>query len=426
MTDRPYSDPDVGKTPERLLEERTTRLRDAMELRQPDRIPIQLIMSYMLAEMYGVTRQEQHESGDKEIEMLEKAATYFQPDSLTGIVADPGASLAVGDRLFRYPGHGLDPNASFQFVEAEYMKAEDYDAFLEDPTDWAIRKLWPRMFTELEGLATLPPLSLAAYGPFFLLNFGKFKTPPLARALLALGKAIEAQAAADARAIRTEERLTALGFAPPALIGSVIQAPFDFMSDTLRGMRGIMLDLYRRPEKVLAAEEKVLPPLLEYAISWSRETGINVSFVPLHRGSDGFMSLPQFEKFYWPQLKAMLLGLIDAGIMPYVFYEGAWDQRLPYLAELPSGKSVGWFHTSDIFKVKEILGGTMCIAGGMRNSLLKGGTPQQVREFTIKLCREVGKGGGFIMTTGTGEMEGSKPELVKVWVDTTKEYGTYR
>jgi uroporphyrinogen-III decarboxylase len=87
---------------------------------------------------------------------------------------------------------------------------------------------------------------------------------------------------------------------------------------------------------------------------------------------------------------------------------------------------VGWFHTSDIFKVKEILGGTMCIAGGMRNSLLKGGTPEEVREFTIKLCREVGKGGGFIMTTGTGEMEGSKPELVKVWVDTTKEYGTYR
>jgi uroporphyrinogen-III decarboxylase len=41
------------------------------------------------------------------------------------------------------------------------------------------------------------------------------------------------------------------------------------------------------------------------------------------------------------------------------------------------------------------------------------------------LCREVGKGGGFIMTTGVGEMEGCKPELVKVWVDTTKEYGVY-
>lgn len=29
------------------------------------------------------------------------------------------------------------------------------------------------------------------------------------------------------------------------------------------------------------------------------------------------------------------------------------------------------------------------------------------------------------MTTGVGEMEGGRPELVKVWVDTTKEYGAY-
>jgi uroporphyrinogen-III decarboxylase len=67
----------------------------------------------------------------------------------------------------------------------------------------------------------------------------------------------------------------------------------------------------------------------------------------------------------------------------------------------------------------------MCIAGGMKNTLLQAGTPESVREFTIKLCKEVGKGGGFIMTTGVGEMEGCKPELVKVWVETTKEYGVY-
>jgi hypothetical protein len=48
-----------------------------------------------------------------------------------------------------------------------------------------------------------------------------------------------------------------------------------------------------------------------------------------------------------------------------------------------------------------------------------------VRAFTIKLCQIVGKGGGFVMTTGVGEMEGSRPELVKVWVDATKKYGIY-
>ena len=75
------------------------------------------------------------------------------------------------------------------------------------------------------------------------------------------------------------------------------------MSDTLRGMRGIMLDIHRRPEKLLAAMEKVLKFELEHAIAFSEATGLKTAFIPLHRGSDGFMSLPQFENFYWPTLK---------------------------------------------------------------------------------------------------------------------------
>ena len=418
-------DPDSGKGPQQLFAERTKRLQDAMELKQPDRIPIQLNMSYMLADMYGVSHQEQHENPEKEQEMLEKAALYFQPDCILGLYNNPGPSLAVGDTMTKFPGHGLDPNGSFQFVEGEYMKAEDYDAFIEDPADWSIRRYWPRVFTELEGLALLPPLAVAGFGTYSLANVGMFKAPPLAKAFQALGRAIEAQAAVDQRTIESAQRMAALGFAPPSFAGVALVAPFDFMSDTLRGMKGIMLDLYRRPEKLLAAQEKVLRFELEYAIGWSRATGIHVSFIPLHRGSDGFLSLVQFEKFYWPQYKALILGLVDAGITPYVFYEGAWDQRLKYLAELPKGKTTGWFQSSDIFKVKEIIGETMCIVGGMKNSLLQAGTADKVRQFTIKLCKVVGKGGGFIMTTEVGEMEGCKLELVKVWVDTTKEFGVY-
>lgn len=159
MTAQSFKDPDAGKAPDKLFGERLKRFQDAMQLKQPDRIPIQLDMSYMLAEMYGVTRQEQHENADKELEMLEKAGLYFQSDSVLGVYNNPGPSLAVGDRAVRFPGHGgHSPNGSFQFVEGEYMKPEDYDAFLEDPADWSIRKLWPRIFTELEGLAMLPPL----------------------------------------------------------------------------------------------------------------------------------------------------------------------------------------------------------------------------------------------------------------------------
>jgi uroporphyrinogen-III decarboxylase len=50
---------------------------------------------------------------------------------------------------------------------------------------------------------------------------------------------------------------------------------------------------------------------------------------------------------------------------------------------------------------------------------------EQVRERTRQVCQAVGKGGGFVMETGIGEMEGSKPELGKAWVDATKEFGVY-
>lgn len=426
MTTKPYTDPDAGKPAEQLFGERLKRMTEALQLKQPDRIPIMLGVGYMVAEMYGVTRQEQHENGEKEIEMLTKAAQYFQPDGIMGLFNNPASSLAIGgDRMTKFPGHGLEPNGSFQFVEGEYMKPEDYDAFIEDPADWSIRKYWPRVFPELAGLGMLPPLGMAAYGHYSLYNLGILTAPPVVKALQMLARAAEAQAVADARAMQTVQRLAAAGFAPPPLVGSLVEAPFDFMSDTLRGMRGIMLDIHRRPDQLLAAMEKCLHFQLEHAIAFSKATGLKTAFIPLHRGSDGFMSLPQFEKFYWPTLKAMMVTLVDNGIMPFVFYEGVWDQRLKYLADLPKGKTAGWFQFSDIFKVKEIVGDTVAIMGGMRNSMLQAGTAEEVRAFTKKVCQEVGKGGGFIMSVGVGEMEGCRPDLVKVWVETTKEFGVY-
>jgi uroporphyrinogen-III decarboxylase len=116
------------------------------------------------------------------------------------------------------------------------------------------------------------------------------------------------------------QRMATLGYPPLTMLSFIIEAPFDFMSDTLRGMRGIFLDMLRRPEKLLAAEDKVAGFQIDWAISASRALGIPYVFIPLHRGSDGFMSIPQFEKFYWPQLKDMMLKLVDAGITPWVYY----------------------------------------------------------------------------------------------------------
>jgi len=416
---------DAGKSTEQLLAERTKRLQDALELKQPDRIPLNMAASYLLAEYGGITHRELQDNAAKAQEILEKFALEFEPDTLLGLFNSPRPSLALGDRMTKWPGVQLPASGSFQFDEHEFMKGEDYDAFLRDPGDWSIRTYLPRAFKELEGLQYLPPLGMFAFGHYNLGNLPMLAAPPVAAAVQALNKAIQAALQDGAGIGESTARLAALGFPPTPLAGSLTEAPFDFMSDTLRGMRGIMLDMLRRPDKLLAAERVVLDFQLEFAINFSNATGLKAAFIPLHRGSDGFMSLPQFEKFYWPQLKEQMVTLVNNGITPICFYEGVWDQRLTYLTELPKGKTVGWFQSSDIFKVKEVVGDTMCIMGGMKNSLLQSGTVEQVRALTRKVCEVVGKGGGFIMCTGVGEMEGSNLELVRAWVDATREFGVY-
>ena len=416
----------MPSTPETLGAQRAQRMADAMQLKQPDRVPLIMPIGYMLAELGGITKQQLLADPDRSQELLEQAALHFQPDSIHGPMPfDPTPYLLLGDRMTAWPGHGLDENTQFQFVESEFMKAEDYDAFLDDPTDWVIRTYLPRAFEKLDGFATMPPLSLFVFGSYYLNNVGGFGSGPLGESFRVFAKAVQAVADGIDRMVRNHERMVALGFPDGFIMGPTITAPFDAMSDALRGMRGIMIDIMRRPAKLLAAEDKLARLELEFAINTCKATGMDRAFLPLHRGSDGFMSLKQFEALYWKQLKHVLVTLVENGITPIVFYEGCWDQRLEYLAELPKGKTVGWFQSSDIFKVKEIVGDTMCIVGGMPNSLLRAGPAEEVRAHTKRLCETVGKGGGFMMCPGVGELAGCDPELVKVWADATKEYGTY-
>ena len=416
----------MSKTPEELLAERTKRLEDAYALRRPDRIPIGLNLGYMLAKIGGTTCQELDADPDKAQQLLEQAALYFQPDQAMGLgpfVSTP--SVMLGDRLSKWPGYGLPPDKPMQFIEGEYMKAEDYDQFLDDPTDFSFRKLLPRMYEKLDGLALLPriPMLLTGYPAFA--SLAALNDPRAAASFEALAKVAHFYEQRGPLVKKYAQRMAALGF--PTGIGRAdvfATAPFDFMGDTLRGMRGVFLDMRRCPEKLLAAEEKARHICAQTAIQTSRITGARFVFIPLHRGSDGFMSLEQFEVFYWPQLKALVMDLIAADLVPAVFYEGVWDKRLHYLRELPAGKTTGRFQSTDISKLKEMVGDVMSISGCFPSALLQVGTPLQVRELTKKMCQILGKGGGFIMGANSS-MDECDPELVKVWCDATREYGAY-
>ncbi len=261
---------DSEKTPEQLYQERAKRLDDAIHLRQPDRVPISLGFGNLLAQIGGITRQELCESPDKAQIALEKAAMRYQPDLARGAIGNfSGPSRVLGDRMTKFPGYGLGENDSFQFHEDEYMKAEDYDAFLADPADWAIRVYLPRVFSKLEGLSNLPNLAMAALGTYGMSMYvADMALPSVVTAFQALAEAGQVQLAYQTKMKELGPRMAALGFPPGSLIyGGAVAAPFDFMGDSLRGMRGIfstcagVLRNCWRPRKRLAVcKRRTLSP----------------------------------------------------------------------------------------------------------------------------------------------------------------------
>ena len=177
--------------------------------------------------------------------------------------------------------------------------------------------------------------------------------------------------------------------------------------------------MYRKPEKLAAACEKLLPVMLETAVPAAKLSGNPRVLIPLHKGSDNFMSLDQFKKFYWPTLRELLIALINEGLNPVLLVEGPYTSRLDTIKDVPEGKIIYWFENVDIVKAKEALGGKVCIMGNVPMSLLATGTAEQVREYCKKLLDLFSKDGGYIMSAAA-VLDDAKFENVRAMIDYTR------
>lgn len=416
----------MEKTPEELYKEREKRIDDAIQLKVPDRVPFAPFLTFFPVKYAGISFEEAMHDYDKLALAVKKVVLDFQPDVCPDVfrILAWGPTLEILDyKQLVWPGHGGNPNVTYQFVEGEYMKAEEYDAFLSDPSDFLMRVFLPRAYGALEPLKMLHPLPWAWYirmVPYVSV----FGIPEVAGALESLIKAGAEAQRMISKATELTKEMESLGF--PRQFVSSANAPFDYIGDYLRGTRGIMLDMYRNPDKLLEAIEKLLPVIIEQATSVTKIAGVNRVFIPIHKGIDGFMSPEQFKTFYWPTLKKLMLALIDAGLTPNPFFEGDCTSRLEIIRDIPRGKAVYWFERTDLVKAKEVLGDRVCIEGGVPSSLLITGTPEDVKAYCKKLIDVVGKGGGFIMNGDTGIPDEAKIENVRAMADFTREYGVYR
>jgi uroporphyrinogen-III decarboxylase len=409
---------------EALYRAREKRVLDAVELKKPDRVPVTASFYFFPARYYGCSFQDMTYDWDKLEDVSLRVTREFEPDlaqSPFGVML-PGPLLdAIGYKQMQWPGGQLDPDVPFQFVEGEYMKPDEYDYFLSDPMDFVIRRYWPRISKSLAGLASLPRL-LNVPATMGTGIFALFSTPEMQQILDTLKKAGQEFARFGTYAQRFERILKEEGFYSQT--GGFASAPFDLLGDFLRGTKGIMLDMYRKPTAVLKACEKILPYEIERGVNSAKRSGGRLVFIALHKGLDGFMSQEQFNRYYWPTLRDLTIGLINEGLIPYVFWEGRCTSRLEAIKDIPAGKAIYRFEATDMMKAKDILRNRVCIRGNVPISLLATGTPDDVRTYCRKLIDYAGRDGGFIMDAAAHVTE-AKPENLRAMFDFTKEYGIY-
>ena len=433
-----------GKSLAELAQEKEQRIADASQLKIPDRVPVTVQTTVFAARYIGIPISVMYY--DHTAYRLASLITSLEFDIDTvgvGMFANSGTIMELLDtRNAAWPGGTLPPDTPYQFVEGEYMKQDEYDIFLDDPSDFVFRYYLPRVYGVLAPLPKLPSFRDMIGGLGIQIIAAMFASPEFKKIGEILVKINEEQEKLRKEQAEFSSELREMGF-PPEYIGGtdgmvmrgntggirgvgVGGAPFDMISDFLRGMRGTMLDMYQCPDKLLAACDRLLEWRLARAAPFTPDARGNPPrvFMALHRGSDGFMSVKDFEKFYWPTLKKAMLTTIDLGAIVSPFFEGIWDQRLEYLQDFPKGKVVFHCEQTDVFRAKEIIGDRMCIQGGVPPTILQAGSPRDVEEHCKKLIDVVGKNGGLILRPGSAS-DYARPENVRAMIETAKKYGRY-
>lgn len=428
---------------EELYEERIQRVKDAVALKEPDRVPITPFADSFFAGLQeGMSHKDIMYKGKKVGKASLKVFSRYDWDLYPYMVfVGMGAIFdLIGNRSMKWPGAAdpefrLGDHQPYQIIEKAWMPAEEYEYLIEDLTGYLTRNLLPARNDALGAFQKFPSAALLATNfsgmgaMMFLMDKDVKKiNKNLKKSLLKIIGLI----------LGTKKYNNGMKKKgnPIAGKGNTAAAPFDMVSDYLRGMHGTMLDMYRNPEELKKACELLTKSQLDSLDALSGMFGssdddtVSLSFMPLHRGAEGFMNNDQFEEFYWPGLTKTMEGMIAKGITPMPFFEGRYNDRLEFLAEFAKkhkGKLVYFFQDTDIIKVKEMMGDYVCIRGNVPASLLIAGPPKAVDEYVKKCIEGCMEGGGYLVDGGvSGIPNEARHENVQAMTDAVHKYGVYR
>jgi len=383
---------------QQLYEERLGRYQAAIALEPTDRMPLAM-GSNCFSEVYsGASIQEVTYDPERWLQVeMAFSRDYPEVDVARAYRIWPPLWDVLDLKTYRAPGRDLPPCSQVQFVEEEYMKNDEYNLLIENPGQFMLERVLPRIFGEMS--------KDSARSHFAFLKAG------LAQGILK----------DQMRSIGTQLQ-TQCGIPGPYM--GAFRAPFDVLADGLRGLKGSLLDTYRQGDKVLEACDVLVTIAARGALANADPLKRLPIFNPLHKAC--FMSPKQFDTYFWPSYKKLLEIIIGSGYKVRAYLEGDWSKHWHHFLELPKGTVLCDIdNQSDIFQAKAEIGHHQCISGGIQDSMLILGTPQEITARTKLLCETVGKDGGFLINGGCSIPYDTKPENFKAMVEGVMKYGWY-
>lgn len=371
------------------------RIEAAIRLEKPDRVPVVPIIDMFASRFGGIT---QH---DMFFDVRKADAAFARTMEALGVVDGYHLSYAGLGRFMRLmfpsppklPGvDGVPPDAGWQFVEKSLMEPSEYRDIVELGAEkWLYGKL-KECDTRLQSRVTFAREQLGVF--------------------------------ADMRSIRRSVRSWGRKGVVSMVAANLAFTPMEFISLVCRSFNDFTLDLFRYPEDVKAACRASLEPLWKVAMRNVKMSGVRRVFMGGTRTSASAISPKQFEEFALPEWQRSCEYFASQGVTTVLHFDSDWTPFFHYFKDLPPRKCVlNLDGTSDIFKAKEILGDRVCIMGDVPATLLKFGEPGEVDAYCERLIKELGRDGGFILSSGCTIPMDAKPGNVKAMIESVKRHG---
>lgn len=393
---------------EKLYQARLARYTTAMRNEKPDMVPIRPFVAEFTAKYAGYTCQEVTHDYEKAFDAACKCAAAFDWDAVVGnmVYVWTGLTQAIGLKYYAVPGVDISPDTGFQYREPPpdraFMRADEYDALIEDPTGFLLNVWLPRVSTDVVPIGA----------PATLRNNLSFLKGGMAMLNYFFGFGGQNQR------LRTE-------CGTVSAIAGILKAPMDILADKLRGYLGLINDLMEQPEKVLAACEALMPHLTWVALSGADPAKEVPITIWMHRGCVPFVSREHFDRIYWPTLKPIIEEIWSKGHQVLFYAEGSWDAHLGAFAELPEKSIIYHVDRGDIFNAHKALGGKFCLSGGIPNAMLAYNSPNEVRACVKKVIEGVARDGGYNMDASAIVQDDARVENMRAMTEAAREYGQY-